>query len=386
MDGRYMYNQDESCDRRASWYPGPPTYQVNANAANVALIPNQVPLYRPSFNQRYSNLSGIGTFSSVQAETTRDVSGAIEPGLGSLSQSCSGSCDHMTDIPIRVINPKKKRDAKTYILKNIQPQTIRTLKCLREEILEQLGKSVVSFQLNFDVGYMSGNQRICFTEKEIGALFPGIAKDGSQLWCEGVIPADSFRSLKRKRSSSTHVVIDDSSGSDADTELPPRKQKQKPSAMDEKAERVQKLADKLQAKHGDTYNKIQYKLWAEAMDVNKHKSIERPPPGTIWGVPKESKRTQSTSEAMSEAFTNMATTLASAFTKPSPSSPISNKSTSSIHSEICVSPGRLADLQGKFFTQIEQLHKLFDCGALSKEQFEKRKQVILDRLDELASK
>ena len=55
-------------------------------------------------------------------------------------------------------------------------------------------------------------------------------------------------------------------------------------------------------------------------------------------------------------------------------------------SEAGVSPGRLADLQGKFFTQIEQLHKLFDCGALSKEQFEKRKQVILDRLDELASK
>ena len=64
---------------------------------------------------------------------------------------------------------------------------------------------------------------------------------------------------------------------------------------------------------------------------------------------------------MSEAFINMATTLVTAFNKPtSPpglSSPISNKSTSSIQSEAGVSPGRLADLQGKFFTQIEQLHK-----------------------------
>ena len=237
---------------------------------------------------------------------------------------------------------------------------------------------------------MSGNQRICFTEREISSLFPGIARDGSQLWCEGITPqVDSAPSLKRKRSNATPVVINDSSGSDDDnTELPPRKQKLKRSAMDEKAERVQKLADKLQAKHGDTYNKIQYKLWAEAMDVNKHKSMERPPPGTIWGAPKESKRAQSTSEAMSEAFTNMATTLVTAFNKPTPppSSPISNKGTSTIQSEVGVSPGRLADLQGKFFTQIEQLHKLFDCGALSKEQFEKRKQVILDRLDELASK
>ncbi len=54
--------------------------------------------------------------------------------------------------------------------------------------------------------------------------------------------------------------------------------------MSEKAERVQKLADKLQAKHGDTTKLIQYKLCAEAMDVNKHKSMEQPLPGTIWGT------------------------------------------------------------------------------------------------------
>ena len=106
------------------------------------------------------------------------------------------------------------------------------------------------------------------------------------------------------------------------------------------SERVQKLADKLQAKNGETYNKIQYKLWGEAMDVNKHRSMERPP-GTIWGTHKESKRAQSTSEAMSEASTNMVTTLVTAFNKPtSPpglSSPISNKSISSIQSEAGVS-------------------------------------------------
>ena len=55
-----------------------------------------------------------------------------------------------------------------------------------------------------------------------------------------------------------------------------------------------------------------------------------------------------------------------------------NKGTSSVQSEVGVSPGRLL---GKFL----QLYKLFDCGALSKEQFEERKQVMLDRLDELAS-
>ena len=90
--------------------------------------------------------------------------------------------DDLTDIPIRVVNPKQKRDVKTYILRNINPQMIQTLKDLREEILEQLGKGVVNFALTFDVGYMSGGHRICFKEKDIKSLLPGIVKDGGSLW------------------------------------------------------------------------------------------------------------------------------------------------------------------------------------------------------------
>ena len=69
-----------------------------------------------------------------------------------------------------------------------------------------------------------------------------------------------------------------------------QKKKKKISALDEKADQVQNLADKLQAKHGDTFSRIQYKLWAVALDVKKHDSMERPPPGAIWGgTLKESK-------------------------------------------------------------------------------------------------
>ena len=90
---------------------------------------------------------------------------------------------------------------------------------------------------------------------------------------------------------------------------------------------------------------------------------------------------------MNEAFTSMATSLASAFRqgKSGPSTSVADKRRS-VAAEVGVSPGRLADLQGKFFDQLEQLHKLFERGTLTEEQFEKRKQVILDRLDELASK
>ena len=88
---------------------------------------------------------------------------------------------------IKVVNPDQKRDTKTYILRDVQVESLVTLHALREEILEQLGKHVVSFKLNFDTGYMSGNQRICFTEKdEMVTNLQMLAKDNGQLWCEGL--------------------------------------------------------------------------------------------------------------------------------------------------------------------------------------------------------
>jgi len=95
----------------------------------------------------------------------------------------------VVDFTIRVINPERKRDAKTFILKGIELETFGTVKNLREEILEQLGRNVVTFMLDFGVGYMAGNQRICFQEKDqIGPQLLRLAKNGSQLWCEGLNP------------------------------------------------------------------------------------------------------------------------------------------------------------------------------------------------------
>ena len=155
-------------NQHSQWFSGPSTYHFNAT--NMALLPNQAPLSRPSLYQSYTSPS----------ETT---SGVVQ--------------DNWTDIPIRVVNPKQNRDVKTYILKNVSPRMIQTLKDLREEILEQLGKDVVNFSLKFDVGYMSGGHRICFKEKDIISLLPGIVKDGGPLWCEGVIPPSNVSSQKR---------------------------------------------------------------------------------------------------------------------------------------------------------------------------------------------
>ena len=54
-----------------------------------------------------------------------------------------------------------------------------------------------------------------------------------------------------------------------------------------KAARVNALAVELQGKRAGAYNKIQYKLWAEITDSEKHKSKEVPPAGSIWNQDKK---------------------------------------------------------------------------------------------------
>jgi len=66
-------------------------------------------------------------------------------------------------ITIKVINPSKKRESKTYML-NVCIDTIGNLKHLHEEIL---GTTVVSFDLTFDVGYfVASSRKICFVNTD----------------------------------------------------------------------------------------------------------------------------------------------------------------------------------------------------------------------------
>ena len=68
--------------------------------------------------------------------------------------------------------------------------------------------------------------------------------------------------------------------SDSGDESPSKSSKKTPSALESKTLRVDALANELKEKHG---NKIQYKLWAEALDVGRHKNKDEPPLGPIWG-------------------------------------------------------------------------------------------------------
>ena len=278
-------------------------------------------------------------------------------------------------IPIKVINPSKKRKSKTYML-NIPIDHIHNLKSLCEHILEQLGKNVVSFDLQFDVGYFSSTHKICFIDgDDIKTELKRLSKAGKTLWCDG----------KSARPSVASVFCVDS---DSDDEPPSKKSKKKPSALESKTLRVDALANELKEKHGNKFNKIQYKLWAEALDVGRHKSKEEPPHGQIWGDKKPKKSNEGV-QAMTSAFTHMANTVASAFSpdtgpkrkvETSVSTPTKVATTSLEHG---ISPGRRIELQEKLFNQIDMLHKMYERGAITSSQFEIRRESLLSQIDKL---
>ena len=129
--------------------------------------------------------------------------------------------------------------------------------------MEQLGKKVVSFDLEFDVGYMIGAQRISFSETDdVAAELQRITPKGYSLWCDGV------DTMARKRSSSVVHVIDDEEEEEA-SEVPEKRaskhKKPKVSALEEGKSKILQVATDLKEKHGDGYNMVQCKFWAETL-------------------------------------------------------------------------------------------------------------------------
>jgi len=106
-------------------------------------------------------------------------------------------------VVIKVINPNCKREYKFFNL-NLHHLSSITLRSLKEEVLEQLGKSIVCFDLKFAIGYMKGVQKISFIEADaMGEMMQKILINGFKLWCEGV------DSRKRSAGGVISVLSDD---------------------------------------------------------------------------------------------------------------------------------------------------------------------------------
>ena len=197
---------------------------------------------------------GYQTPSSVgQSQTSPQI---ISP-----RQSSSG-CPPIRNLNLKIINPAKKSEYETYILRNIESSQISTPMALKKEIFTQLGNEYVSSKLDFAVGYMkSGTKLWIRTGSDVHDLWNFVHRgENISLWCNG--------RFARNRVSSES---DSDDASPPSAKKPRRKKRKKVSALDEKNNRVEEIVTNLREKHGSLYTSIQYRLWAEMVDVGTHK-------------------------------------------------------------------------------------------------------------------
>ena len=117
-------------------------------------------------------------------------------------------------------------------------------------------------------------------------------------------------------------------------------------------------------KHGDKYNMVQYKFWAEMLLNKQFQNWETPPNGLIWGnTTKKTKTKTSETENMMKSvmISEMALQIATAIKESQHKSSVPTTSSVSVG----ISPGRKIDMQGKLLQQLQLVHNMFERGAIT---------------------
>ena len=105
------------------------------------------------------------------------------------SASVPHSVSHCDTLSLKVINPKKKKEYKVYQLDGLRQ--VNSEEKLRECIFNAVGKDVVRYDLDFEVGYYEGTTRMSFLSDEFQDRLHHVLQDGKYLWCYGLTGADS---------------------------------------------------------------------------------------------------------------------------------------------------------------------------------------------------
>ena len=266
-------------------------------------------------------------------------------------------------LALKVINPKKKKDFKVYQLDYLKEVTSESK--LKQCIFNKVGKNVVRYDLDFEVGYIEGTKRMSFPSDEFEETLRSIEVEGKYLWCFG---------------------LTEESTDDGESLEPASKRKKSTTAsnsIEVKSDRIEGIANDLKERHGEKYTRIQYKLWAEVIDSKKHDSMDDPPKGSIWsGLPgkqKDHTRKEGGVTEMASAFTTLANSVSAAL-QPKNASP---KQQPESCDPMIISPGRKIDLQAKVLHNLQLLHNMYEKGAITTAQFEKRREALMQQLDVL---
>ena len=154
---------------------GVPTSSSRSSSASAFKPPGQ-----PSSTAITVNIapSGLNTPSTVAASrksvavgpvgqsgvlaTAIPNAGALQPllaalqGITNTQQQRQAQAVKLFNVNVKVINPEKKSNFETYVLRAVGPTNVFTVLQLKQQILKQFGPVIVPLALDYPVGYTKG--------------------------------------------------------------------------------------------------------------------------------------------------------------------------------------------------------------------------------------
>lgn len=152
--------------------------------------------------------------------------------------------------------------------------------------------------------------------------------------------------------------------------------KRKVTTSEEKVSRVNEIKSQLRQKHGSRYSNVQYALWAEMMVGGTHESTDEPPPVPMFGANR--RRGRPSSGNLADALTEVASKIASALSPDG-----SRQACTSVGNYS--SPTKSVELRGKYIQQLKEMVNLHDIGALTDEEYEEQRSVVVSLMRKLTS-
>lgn len=210
-------------------------------------------------------------------------------------------------------------------------------------------------------------------EEDLQAMYQSHKDREIVLWCEGrQDTADkSVDSVEPTTSTGHKRKISDAA-------RPP------PSKHQAIQKEVDEIFAKLSDKHGQQYTAAQYRLWTNNMlQVRTHRDYASPPQVPMFGFnSKSSKGSGSEGSLVTCVIEGFARALKGQSGSLSPRSTCSHTPRATLD-DMGVSPIKCATLRSQYIEQLKQLHQLLELTAVTKEEYEQQKDIILDKMKKM---
>lgn len=138
------------------------------------------------------------------------------------------------NLNVKVINPAKKSQCQTFVLRGVSGSTITTPMHLKKEILKQFGSELVPGDLDFPIGYTKSGTKVWIrTDSDVADVWSFLRNNEAvSLWCHGVSEVSKHQ---KGYSSASDSDSDDSRSYKKKS----KRKKKKLSAYDEKMNKVE---------------------------------------------------------------------------------------------------------------------------------------------------